>query len=156
MLDGFATDAQRTRWLDPLLAGEIPANIATTVRREGDEHVVSGRKYFITNAPPDERCRLFLVMARLPQQPPRRTPIESAKSSNQTERRRPRRLHRVKRQAEGLELSGTVVPDERMERTPWPRRRTPTSTSTQTWPTSTRTSSTITSTSSTSLHEHAH
>lgn len=74
MLDGFATDAQRTRWLDPLLAGEIPANIATTVRREGDEHVVSGRKYFITNAPPDERCRLFLIMARLPQQPPRRTP----------------------------------------------------------------------------------
>jgi len=78
MLDGYATEAQRARWLDPLLAGDIrsaftvaepdvassdPTNIATTVRRDGEAFVVSGRKYFIANAP-DARCRLFLVMGR--------------------------------------------------------------------------------------------
>ena len=78
MLDGYATPAQRHRWLDPLLDGTIrsaftvaepdvassdPTGLATTIRRDGDDYVVTGRKYFIANAP-DERCRLFLVMGR--------------------------------------------------------------------------------------------
>ncbi len=61
----FATPEQRARWLDPLLAGTIrscvamtepdtassdPTNIATRIRREGDEYVISGRKWFITGA----------------------------------------------------------------------------------------------------------
>jgi acyl-CoA dehydrogenase len=78
MLQRFADDAQRARWLRPLLEGEIrsafamsepdtassdPTNLQTTVRRDGDELVVNGRKWFITGAAhPD--CRLLLVMCR--------------------------------------------------------------------------------------------
>jgi acyl-CoA dehydrogenase len=70
--------AQRERWLAPLLAGEMrsafamsepdvassdPTNLQTEVRREGDELVLNGRKWFITGAAhPD--CRLLLVVAR--------------------------------------------------------------------------------------------
>jgi acyl-CoA dehydrogenase len=70
--------AQRARWLDPLLAGDLrsafamsepdvassdPTNLQAQVRREGDDLVVSGRKWFITGAAhPD--CRLLLVVAR--------------------------------------------------------------------------------------------
>ena len=73
-----ATGAQRRRWLQPLLAGEIrsafamsepdvassdPTNLQAEVRREGDVLVLSGRKWFITGAAhPD--CRLLLVVAR--------------------------------------------------------------------------------------------
>jgi acyl-CoA dehydrogenase len=73
-----ATAAQRRRWLQPLLAGEIrsafamsepdvassdPTNLQAQVRREGDALVLSGRKWFITGAArPD--CRLLLVVAR--------------------------------------------------------------------------------------------
>ena len=78
MLDGHATPAQRSRWLDPLLEGTIrsaftvaepdvassdPTNLGTTIRRDGGDYVITGRKYFIANAP-DERCRLFLVLGR--------------------------------------------------------------------------------------------
>ena len=73
-----ATAAQRRRWLQPLLAGEIrsafamsepdvassdPTNLQAQVRREGGALVLSGRKWFITGAAhPD--CRLLLVVAR--------------------------------------------------------------------------------------------
>jgi acyl-CoA dehydrogenase len=78
MLDGYATPEQRNRWLDPLLDGTIRSaftvaepdvassdvtRLATTIRRDSDSYVITGRKYFIANAP-DERCRLFLVMGR--------------------------------------------------------------------------------------------
>lgn len=72
------TDAQRRRWLQPLLAGDIrsafamsepdvassdPTNLQAEVRREGDTLVLNGRKWFITGAAhPD--CRLLLVVAR--------------------------------------------------------------------------------------------
>ena len=74
----FATEEQRRRWLDPLLRGEIrscvamtepdtassdPTNIATSIRREGDEYVINGRKWFITGAV-HPNCALFLVMGR--------------------------------------------------------------------------------------------
>jgi acyl-CoA dehydrogenase len=73
-----ATAAQRARWLQPLLAGEIrsafamsepdvassdPTNLQTEVRREGDALVLNGRKWFITGAAhPD--CRLLIVVCR--------------------------------------------------------------------------------------------
>jgi acyl-CoA dehydrogenase len=73
-----ATEAQRRRWLQPLLAGEMrsafamsepdvassdPTNLQAEVRRDGDTLVLSGRKWFITGAAhPD--CRLLLVVAR--------------------------------------------------------------------------------------------
>jgi acyl-CoA dehydrogenase len=77
-LELFATQAQRARWLEPLLEGEIrsafamtePAvassdatNITTTIARDGDEYVINGRKWFITGAA-DERCSIFIVMGK--------------------------------------------------------------------------------------------
>ena len=77
-LERFATDDQRKRWLEPLLDGTIrsafamtePAvassdatNIETTIRRDGDEYVVDGRKWWITGVA-DERCEIFIVMGK--------------------------------------------------------------------------------------------
>jgi acyl-CoA dehydrogenase len=76
LLHLFATPEQRARWLEPLLAGEIRScfamtepdvassdatNIATRIQRRGDDYVISGRKWFITNAA-DPRCRICIVM----------------------------------------------------------------------------------------------
>ncbi|MQY13233.1 (R)-benzylsuccinyl-CoA dehydrogenase [Streptomyces sp. RB5] len=74
----FATDEQKKRWLEPLLAGEIhsafamtePAvassdatNVETRIRREGDEYVISGHKWYISGAMnPD--CAIFIVMGK--------------------------------------------------------------------------------------------
>lgn len=61
LLQLFATDEQRERWLNPLLAGEIRSffsmtepevassdatNIATQIARDGDHYVVNGKKWF--------------------------------------------------------------------------------------------------------------
>ena len=78
LLHLFATPQQRARWLVPLLDGEIcsafamtepdvpssdASNIQTLIRREGDEYVINGRKWFITNAShPD--CKLLIVMGK--------------------------------------------------------------------------------------------
>jgi acyl-CoA dehydrogenase len=76
LLHLFATPAQRERWLLPLLRGEIRScfamtepdvassdatNIATTVRREGGEYVINGRKWFTTGAR-HPLCRFAIVM----------------------------------------------------------------------------------------------
>ena len=78
LLHRFATPAQRTQWLLPLLNGEIrsafamsepdvassdPTNLQTTMRREGDQLVLSGRKWFITGVA-HPGCRVLIVMAR--------------------------------------------------------------------------------------------
>lgn len=78
LLHLFASAEQRQRWLLPLLEGQIrsafamtepdvpssdASNIQTLIRREGDEYVINGRKWFITNAAhPD--CKLFIVMGK--------------------------------------------------------------------------------------------
>ena len=78
LLHRFASPAQRTQWLTPLLDGTVrsafamsepdvassdPTNLQTTVRREGDDLVLNGRKWFITGvAHPD--CKLLIVMCR--------------------------------------------------------------------------------------------
>ena len=74
----YGTDAQRQQWLEPLLAGAIrsgfamtePAvassdatNIECTMRREGDEYVINGRKWFTTGAM-RESCRILIVMGK--------------------------------------------------------------------------------------------
>src|SRR5918995_1671855 len=76
LLTLFATPEQRVRWLEPLLAGEIrsafamtePAvassdarNIATRIVRDGDEYVISGRKWWTSGAM-SPRCELLIVM----------------------------------------------------------------------------------------------
>ncbi len=77
-LHRFGTPEQRRRWLEPLLAGEIRSafamtepdvassdatNITTSIRREGDEYVISGRKWWISGSA-DERCQVFIVMGK--------------------------------------------------------------------------------------------
>ncbi len=74
----FATEAQRTEWLEPLLEGEIRSafamtepdvassdatNITTSIRRDGDDYVVNGRKWWISGTA-DPRCRVFILMGR--------------------------------------------------------------------------------------------
>jgi acyl-CoA dehydrogenase len=76
LLHMFATPEQRAQWLVPLLDGEIRScfamtepdvassdatNIRTRIAREGDHYVISGRKWFITNAA-DPRCRICILM----------------------------------------------------------------------------------------------
>ena len=78
LLHRFATPAQRTHWLVPLLHGQMrsafamsepdvassdPTNLQTTVRREGDGLVLSGRKWFITGAA-HPQCQLLIVLCR--------------------------------------------------------------------------------------------
>ena len=78
LLHRFATPAQRTAWLKPLLEGRMrsafamsepdvassdPTNLQTTVRRDGDDLVISGRKWFITGAA-HPHCRLLIVLCR--------------------------------------------------------------------------------------------
>ena len=65
MLHLFATPEQRQRWLNPLMDGSMrsvisitepdtassdPTNLQTTIRREGNEYVINGRKWFQTGA----------------------------------------------------------------------------------------------------------
>lgn len=76
LLHLFATPEQRERWLKPLLAGEIRScfamtepdvassdatNIQTSIRRDGDEYVINGRKWFTTGAL-HPKCRFAIVM----------------------------------------------------------------------------------------------
>ncbi len=76
LLHLFASVDQRERWLNPLLAGEIRScfamsepdvassdatNIRTSIRREGDNYVINGRKWFITGGS-HPNCRLCIVM----------------------------------------------------------------------------------------------
>ena len=74
----YATDAQREQWLTPLLAGEIRSSYAMTepqvassdatnvelrITKEGDEWVLNGHKWFITNAM-YERTKILIVMGK--------------------------------------------------------------------------------------------
>jgi acyl-CoA dehydrogenase len=77
ILAEFGTAAQRRQWLEPLLAGEIrscfsmtepavassdPTNLQTRAVQDGDEYVITGRKWFTSNAF-HPNCRIAIVMA---------------------------------------------------------------------------------------------
>jgi acyl-CoA dehydrogenase len=74
----YGTEEQKQQWLEPLLAGEIrsgfamtePAvassdatNIECSIRRDGDEYVINGRKWFTTGGM-RESCRILIVMGK--------------------------------------------------------------------------------------------
>ncbi len=85
ILTMFGTDEQKEQWLHPLLEGEIrsafamtePAvassdatNIQCRIDREGDEYVITGRKWFISGANSD-RCKVLIVMGKTDPNAPR-------------------------------------------------------------------------------------
>jgi len=78
VLAQFGTEAQQAEWLEPLLRGKIRSafamtepdvassdatNIELSIRRDGDDYVINGRKWWITGAMnPD--CRILIVMGK--------------------------------------------------------------------------------------------
>ncbi len=77
-IERYGTEAHKEKWLAPLLKGEIrsaflmtePAvassdatNIECSIRREGDEYVINGRKWWSSGAN-DPRCKLYIVMGK--------------------------------------------------------------------------------------------
>ena len=76
ILNHYASDAVKGRWLAPLLEGEIrsafgmtepdvassdAANIALRIERDGDDYVLNGSKWFSSGALSD-RCQVFITM----------------------------------------------------------------------------------------------
>lgn len=74
----YGTEAQKERWLKPLLAGEIrscfamtePAvassdatNIESSIVRDADDYVINGHKWYTTNAT-DPRCKIAIFMGK--------------------------------------------------------------------------------------------
>ncbi|ALJ16421.1 acyl-CoA dehydrogenase family protein [Sphingopyxis macrogoltabida] len=74
----YGTDAQKERWLKPLMEGEIrssfamtePAvassdatNISSSIVRDGDDYVINGRKWYTTGAT-DPRCEIIIFMGK--------------------------------------------------------------------------------------------
>ena len=78
VLERYATEENKEKWLKPLLAGEIrsafamtePAvassdatNIESSITREGDEYVINGRKWW-TSGILDKRCKILIFMGK--------------------------------------------------------------------------------------------
>jgi acyl-CoA dehydrogenase len=78
VLAKYGTEEQQEQWLKPLLAGEIRSAYAMTepqvassdatnmeleIRRDGDEYVLNGRKWWTTGAI-NPRCKIMLVMGK--------------------------------------------------------------------------------------------
>jgi hypothetical protein len=74
----YGTPEQRQRWLDPLLAGEIRSafamtepdvassdatNIDTRIRRDANDYLINGRKWWTSGAL-DPRCKIMIVMGQ--------------------------------------------------------------------------------------------
>ena len=82
LLEAVGTEAQKQRWLKPIVDGSVrssfvmtephpgggsdPSMIQTTATREGDRYVVRGRKWFITGA---EEARHFILVAKTSEDP---------------------------------------------------------------------------------------
>ncbi len=78
LLHMFASPEQYDEWLKPLLAGDIRSafamtepdvassdatNVQTLIQMDGNEYVINGRKWFITNAA-HPNCKLMIVMGK--------------------------------------------------------------------------------------------
>ncbi len=81
----YGTPEQQQRWLEPLLAGEIrsgfamtePAvassdatNISARIERDGDDYVITGRKWWTSGAG-DPRCKILIFMGKTDPEAPR-------------------------------------------------------------------------------------
>jgi acyl-CoA dehydrogenase len=78
VLAKYGTEEQQEQWLKPLLAGDIRSAYAMTepqvassdatnmeleIKRDGDEYVLNGRKWWTTGAV-NPRCKIMLVMGK--------------------------------------------------------------------------------------------
>src|SRR5215510_8940600 len=77
-LERYGSEEQKTRWLDPLLAGKIRSaflmtepdvassdatNIQCRIDKADGDYVINGRKWWSSGAG-DPRCKLFIVMGK--------------------------------------------------------------------------------------------
>ncbi len=77
-IERYGTEEHKRQWLDPLLRGEIrsaflmtePAvassdatNIQCRIKREGDNYVINGTKWWSSGAG-DPRCKVYIVMGK--------------------------------------------------------------------------------------------
>ncbi|MGB8379809.1 MAG: acyl-CoA dehydrogenase family protein, partial [Dermatophilaceae bacterium] len=77
-IERYGTEAHKEQWLEPLLRGEIRSaflmtepgvassdatNIETDIRRDGDEYVINGRKWWSSGAG-TKHCKVYVVMGK--------------------------------------------------------------------------------------------